>query len=119
MAGSARVSLLCLPCAGASATMYLRWRHQLPRWIELVPVELPGRGMRMGERFVETYDAQVARICALIASSHEASFNSVGKIGILRSHSTSPGAMRAYSTSPPTGLTTAGNPASRHCTATI
>jgi surfactin synthase thioesterase subunit len=78
MAGPARVSLLCLPCAGTGATMYLRWRHQLPRWIELVPVELPGRGMRMGERFVETYDAQVARICAEQASAMHGSFAILG-----------------------------------------
>jgi len=58
-----RVSLLCLPCAGASATMYMRWRPLLPRWIEVVPIELPGRGMRMGEAFVEDFDALVARIC--------------------------------------------------------
>ena len=74
MAVPARVSLLCLPCAGASATMYLRWRPLLPRWIEIVPVELPGRGMRMGERFVESFDAQVARICAEQAHAMQGSF---------------------------------------------
>lgn len=74
MAGPARVSLLCLPCAGASATMYLRWRQLLPRWIEVVPVELPGRGMRMGERFVETYDALVGLICAERAAAMRGSF---------------------------------------------
>jgi len=58
------VSLLCLPCAGASATMYLRWRRLLPRWIRIVPVELPGRGSRLAERLVEDFDALVAQICA-------------------------------------------------------
>jgi surfactin synthase thioesterase subunit len=58
------VSLLCLPCAGASATMYLRWRRLLPQWLRIVPVELPGRGSRLGEDFVEDFDALVARICA-------------------------------------------------------
>jgi len=74
MAVPARVSLLCLPCAGASAMMYLRWRPLLPRWIEIVPVELPGRGMRMGECFVESFDAQVARICAERADAMQGSF---------------------------------------------
>ena len=60
----APLSLLCLPCAGASATMYLRWRRLLPRWIEVVPVELPGRGTRLGEDFVEDFDALVAQLCA-------------------------------------------------------
>lgn len=41
--------LVCLPCAGASATMYLRWRRALPAWVALLPLELPGRGARMDE----------------------------------------------------------------------
>lgn len=58
-----RITLLCLPCAGASATMYLRWRRLLPHWIEVLPVELPGRGSRLGERFVENFDVLVAQLC--------------------------------------------------------
>lgn len=57
------LSLLCLPCAGASATMYLRWRRFLPQWVRIVPVELPGRGARMGEAFADNYDALVAQLC--------------------------------------------------------
>jgi len=60
----APLSLLCLPCAGASATMYLRWRRFLPPWVRIVPVELPGRGARMGEAFVEDFHTLVTRICA-------------------------------------------------------
>lgn len=60
----ASVSLLCLPCAGASSTMYLRWRRLLPRWIRIVPVELPGRGSRLAEPPAEDFDALVAQICA-------------------------------------------------------
>lgn len=59
----APLSLLCLPCAGASATMYLRWRRLLPRWIEVVPLELPGRGSRLGEDFVADFDALVSLLC--------------------------------------------------------
>lgn len=50
------VSLLCLPYAGASATMYLGWRCLLPKWIQVVPVELPGRGGRLAEALVEDFD---------------------------------------------------------------
>lgn len=63
------IDLLVLPCAGASATMYLRWRRLLPEWIRLVPVELPGRGSRLGEPFVEDFDALVAQLCEEHASS--------------------------------------------------
>jgi surfactin synthase thioesterase subunit len=43
------VRLFCLPYSGASALAYLRWRRQLPPELELCPVELPGRGSRLGE----------------------------------------------------------------------
>lgn len=57
------VSLLCLPCAGGSATMYLRWRRHLPAWLHLVPVELPGRGGRLDEPCAAAFDVLVARLC--------------------------------------------------------
>lgn len=57
------VSLLCLPCAGASAGMYLRWRRLLPSWVRLVPVELPGRGTRMSDAFIENFEALVTHLC--------------------------------------------------------
>lgn len=68
------VSLLCLPCAGASATMYLRWRRLLPRWIRVVPVELPGRGSRSGEGLVRDFDGLVARICTEQADAMRGGF---------------------------------------------
>jgi len=74
MAMQAPLSLLCLPCAGASATMYLRWRRFLPPWVRIVPVELPGRGARMGEAFVEDFDAMVARICVEQADAMRGDF---------------------------------------------
>ena len=61
------VTLLCLPCAGASATMYLRWRALLPAWVRVVPVELPGRGSRLGEAAVEDFDTLVQLLTAELA----------------------------------------------------
>lgn len=57
------ISLLCLPCAGASASMYVRWQRSLPRWIRLVPVELPGRGARIAEPFSDDFDDLVEQLC--------------------------------------------------------
>ena len=34
---------------GASAMVYSRWRRKLPSWVQVRPVELPGRGARMAE----------------------------------------------------------------------
>lgn len=61
--GSPYVNLLAFPCAGGSATMYLRWRRLLPQWICVVPVELPGRGVRFDERPIECFDELVTRVC--------------------------------------------------------
>lgn len=63
------ITLFCLPCAGASATMYLRWRRFLPSWLTLQPVELPGRGSRMDERSLESYTALTAVLCDELASN--------------------------------------------------
>ncbi|MGA8133123.1 MULTISPECIES: alpha/beta fold hydrolase [Pseudomonas] len=41
--------LFCLPYSGASATFYHRWRRKLPQWLQVSPLELPGRGMRMNQ----------------------------------------------------------------------
>ncbi|KAF1072471.1 MAG: Linear gramicidin dehydrogenase LgrE [Pseudomonas citronellolis] len=41
--------LFCLPYSGASAMVYARWRRQLPAWVQVQPVELPGRGRRFAE----------------------------------------------------------------------
>jgi surfactin synthase thioesterase subunit len=60
---SDRISLLCLPCGGASAAMYARWRLRLPRWIHLVPIELPGRGARAAESFSTDFDELVEQLC--------------------------------------------------------
>lgn len=43
--------LFCLPYAGASALIYQKWRAPLQAHAEVVPIELAGRGSRMGEPF--------------------------------------------------------------------
>jgi surfactin synthase thioesterase subunit len=57
------LTLFTLPCAGASATMYLRWRRRLPAWIQMQPVELPGRGGRLYEESGKTFEVLAARLC--------------------------------------------------------
>jgi medium-chain acyl-[acyl-carrier-protein] hydrolase len=42
-----KTKLFCFPYAGGSATVYARWKDFLHRSIELVPIELAGRGRRI------------------------------------------------------------------------
>lgn len=63
MSVSTRLRLFCLPYSGASAMVYARWRRALPEWLQVCPLELPGRGMRMDEplqRDIKALAAQLA-----------------------------------------------------------
>ncbi|MFT3815690.1 MAG: alpha/beta fold hydrolase [Acidovorax sp.] len=108
------ITLLCLPCAGASATMYLRWRRLLPGWIQVVPVELPGRGTRMGEPFENDFGALVERLCKEQARALRGSYaifgHSMGSLlawGMARH-------LRAQGCALPTALLASGSPAPSH-----
>ncbi|GAB1715814.1 MAG: thioesterase [Nitrobacter sp.] len=50
------MALFCFACAGASAAPFQRWRRQAPPWLRIVPVERPGRGIRLGEPHVRTFE---------------------------------------------------------------
>jgi len=43
--------LFCLPYSGATAMVYSRWRKRVPVWLDIRPLELPGRGARFNEPF--------------------------------------------------------------------
>lgn len=64
MSAATRLRLYCLPYSGASAMVYVRWRRALPNWLQVCPLELPGRGMRMDEplqRDIKALAAQLAQ----------------------------------------------------------
>jgi len=44
-----KVKLFCFPYAGGSAVIFNKWKPYIDSRIELVPVELTGRGIRMSE----------------------------------------------------------------------
>jgi len=58
------LNLLCLPYSGASAMVYSRWRRKLPAWLQVRPVELPGRGARMGEPLQTDMQALARQLAA-------------------------------------------------------
>ncbi len=44
----ASLRLFCFPYAGGGASIFRTWQENLPATIEVCPIELPGRGTRMG-----------------------------------------------------------------------
>jgi surfactin synthase thioesterase subunit len=44
-----RVRLFCFPYAGGSEAIFRTWQQNLPETIEVLPIQLPGRGARMKE----------------------------------------------------------------------
>ncbi|MDF0729677.1 alpha/beta fold hydrolase [Pseudomonas entomophila] len=58
------LNLLCLPYSGASAMVYSRWRRKLPAWLQVRPVELPGRGARLGEALQTDMQALARQLAA-------------------------------------------------------
>jgi medium-chain acyl-[acyl-carrier-protein] hydrolase len=43
------VRLFCIPFAGGSASFYDGWLASAPRWLQVCPIELPGRGWLSSE----------------------------------------------------------------------
>jgi medium-chain acyl-[acyl-carrier-protein] hydrolase len=41
--------LFCFPYAGGSATIYRAWQQHAPAWLQICPVEIPGRGRLSAE----------------------------------------------------------------------
>jgi len=81
------IDLLALPCAGASASMYMRWRRLLPEWVRVIPVELPGRGARLGEPCGEDFAELVARLCEERSAQMQGRFALFGhSMGALLAH---------------------------------
>ena len=44
-----RIRLLCFHHAGGNALVYRSWGKALPDWLDVCPVQLPGRGARIAE----------------------------------------------------------------------
>lgn len=45
----ARLRLFCFPYAGGAASIFYPWRQALPEFVEVCPIQLPGRENRFGE----------------------------------------------------------------------
>ncbi len=55
----AQARLFCFPYAGANAAVFRGWGDQLPQAVEIMPVEIPGRGARLRESPYDSLSALV------------------------------------------------------------
>lgn len=53
------IKLFCIPYAGGTAIIYESWKRRLGESIELIPLELKGRGSRGKEKFYNNFDEAV------------------------------------------------------------
>jgi surfactin synthase thioesterase subunit len=63
------ITLFCLPCAGASASMYFPWSDGLAEVADLRALELPGRGRRIREPLLQGYAALVEMLACELATA--------------------------------------------------
>ncbi|AMR06081.1 thioesterase II family protein [Bacillus thuringiensis] len=54
-----KIRLFCLPYAGGSSYAFGKWNPHLHPSIDLVPIELPGRGRRINEPLISNYKEMV------------------------------------------------------------
>ncbi len=54
------LAVFCLPYAGGNASIYRDWHARMPAWLELVPLNLPGRGVRQRMAPLAEIDALIA-----------------------------------------------------------
>ncbi|GAA0422368.1 MAG: thioesterase II family protein [Bacillota bacterium] len=57
-----KIKLFCIPYAGGSATVYSKWKRLVSANIEIVEVELTGRGRRINEALIDNMDDMIEDI---------------------------------------------------------
>lgn len=58
----ASMRLFCFPYAGGSAGIYLDWSDYLPRDIEVIALQYPGRGSRFAEPLISNFDEMISQL---------------------------------------------------------
>jgi medium-chain acyl-[acyl-carrier-protein] hydrolase len=60
------MKLFCFPYAGGSAAVYTSWKAQIGAAIELVPIELTGRGRRIADPLYQSTADMIDEVFALV-----------------------------------------------------
>jgi surfactin synthase thioesterase subunit len=69
-----RHKMFCLPFAGGNKYSYEKYVQASPRNIEMIPIELPGRGSRWGEVLLRSTDAIVHEVYTQVRSHLESPY---------------------------------------------
>lgn len=62
------MKLFCFSYAGGSAMVYSKWREMIDESIEIVPVEIPGRGTRFCEKLCDNMENLIDDIYSKLAN---------------------------------------------------
>lgn len=68
-----KTKLFCFPYAGGSSMVYSKWKNRLEASIELIPVELNGRGKKYGKTLYDSMDEVAVDIYDSISGEIEES----------------------------------------------
>jgi surfactin synthase thioesterase subunit len=66
--------MLCFPYAGGSASIYYEWSKLMPNEVEVIGIELPGRGKRFTEECNSQLDLLVSELSEAIINNIEPPF---------------------------------------------
>lgn len=69
-----KIKLFCLPYAGGSSTIFSNWPKYLDKAIELVPIELAGRGERLLDPLYNDFEEMVEDIVAIVKSNADGEY---------------------------------------------
>jgi medium-chain acyl-[acyl-carrier-protein] hydrolase len=76
----ASLRMFCFPYAGGGASIFYKWADYLPKNVEVCPISLPGRGLRLAE-------TPATRMSPLICSLAESLIPSLDKPFVFFGHS--------------------------------
>ena len=70
--------LFCLPYAGGSGSIFNRWKSELNSFIDVIPIELAGRGKRFTEPLYTDFDEAVNDIFNIVKNDLEDPYSFFG-----------------------------------------
>ena len=74
MQSNNKIKLFCFPYAGGGSHIFYKWKAKIGNHVELIPVELTGRGKRFNEPLYKNVYEAVEDICAQIAPYLDSNF---------------------------------------------